>query len=53
MDQQDRVAEIIDAEEKKRMRRNEDSLRDLWSNIKCTNICINRGPRRRREKERA
>ena len=22
----------------KRMRRNEDSLRDLWENIKCTNI---------------
>jgi len=21
-----------------RMRRNEDSLRDLWENIKCTNI---------------
>ena len=24
----------------KRMRRNEDSPRDLWDNIKCTNICI-------------
>ena len=24
----------------KRMKRNEDSLRDLWDNIKCTNICI-------------
>ena len=24
----------------KRMKRNEDSLRDLWGNIKCTNICI-------------
>ena len=22
------------------MKRNEDSLRDLWENIKCTNICI-------------
>ena len=22
------------------MERNEDSLRDLWGNIKCTNICI-------------
>ena len=22
----------------KRMKRNEDSLRDLWDNIKCTNI---------------
>ena len=25
---------------KKRMKRNEDSLRDLWDNIQCTNICI-------------
>ena len=24
----------------KRMKRNEDSLRHLWDNIKCTNICI-------------
>ena len=24
----------------KRMKRNEDSLIDLWDNIKCTNICI-------------
>ena len=24
----------------KRMKRNEDSLRDLWDNIKCTNIYI-------------
>ena len=23
----------------KRMKRNEDSLRDLWDSIKCTNIC--------------
>ena len=25
---------------KKRMKRNEDSLRDLWGSIKHTNICI-------------
>jgi len=24
----------------KRMKRNKDSLRDFWDNIKCTNICI-------------
>ena len=24
----------------KRMKINKDSLRDLWDNIKCTNICI-------------
>ena len=26
--------------QKKRMKRNEDSLRDLWDNIKCNNIRI-------------
>ena len=26
--------------EKKSMKRNEDSLRDLWDNIKCTNIYV-------------
>ena len=36
----------------KRMKRTEDNLRDLWDNIRCTNIRIYRGPRRRREKER-
>jgi len=33
----------ITAEEQnkgKEMKRIEDSLRDLWYNIKCTNICI-------------
>ena len=34
--------EITDAEQKKkkRMKRNEDSLRDLWENIKSTNVRI-------------
>ena len=34
--------EITDAEQKreKRLKRNEESLRELWDNIKCTNICI-------------
>ena len=35
----------------KRMKRAEDSLRDFWDHIKCTNIKII-GVRRRREKER-
>ena len=26
--------------EKKRIKRNEDNLRDLWDNVKCTNIRI-------------
>ena len=40
---EDQVVEITAAEQKKRkkrMRRNEDSLRDFWENIKCANICI-------------
>ena len=41
-DLEDRMVEITATEQntEKRMRRNEDSLRDLWDNIKCTNICI-------------
>ena len=27
-------------EQKKRMKGNEGSLRDIWDSIKCTNICI-------------
>ena len=39
---EDRMVEITAREqnEEKRMKRNEDSLRDLWDNIKCTNIRI-------------
>ena len=39
--------EITTAEQniEKRMKRNEDSLRDLWDNIKCTNIHIIGAPR--------
>ena len=41
-DLEDRMVEFTAAEQnkEKRMRRNEDSLRDLWDNIKCTNIRI-------------
>ena len=37
---EDKVLEITTAEQnkEKRMKRIEDSLRDLWNNIKCTNI---------------
>ena len=31
---------ITEQNKEKRMRRIEDSLRDLWDNIKCTNIWI-------------
>ena len=41
-DLEDRMVIITDAEKnkEKRMKRTEDSLRDLWDNVKCTNICI-------------
>ena len=41
-DLEDRMVEFTSAEEnkEKRMKRNEDSLRDLWDNIKCKNIRI-------------
>ena len=34
--------EITDAEQKreKRLKTNEESLRELWDNVKFTNICI-------------
>ena len=36
----DRMVEISEAERKKekKIKRNEDNLRDLWDNIKCLNI---------------
>ena len=40
---ENRMVEITAAEQnigKKRMKRNEDSPRDLWDNIKRTNTCI-------------
>ena len=36
----DRTVEINEAERKKRIKRNEDNLRDLWDNIKHPNIQI-------------
>ena len=40
-DLEGRIVEITVGEQntEKRMKRNEDSPRDLWDNIKCTNIC--------------
>ena len=39
---EDKMVEITSEEQNKvkRMKRTEDSLRDLWDSIKCTNICI-------------
>ena len=41
-DMEDRMVEITATEQNTeiRMKRNEDSLRDLWDNIKHTNSCI-------------
>ena len=41
-DLEGRMVEITAMEQnkEKRMKRNEDSLRDHWDNIKCNNICI-------------
>ena len=41
-DLEDRMVQFIATEQnkEKRMKRNEDNLRDLWDNIKCTNLCI-------------
>ena len=36
---------------KKSMKRNEDSLRDLWDNIKCTNIYVTVVAEEEREKK--
>ena len=35
----------------KRLKRNEDSLRELWDNIKSTNICIRGVPEEKRERK--
>ena len=39
---EDRMMEITAMEQnkEKKMKRNENSLRDIWDNIKQTNICI-------------
>ena len=41
-DLEDKIVQITTTEQnkEKRMKRIEDSLRDLWDNIKCTNIRI-------------
>ena len=51
-DLEDRMVEFTATEQnkEKRIKRNEDSLRDLWDNIKCNNIHITGVPEEEREK---
>ena len=53
-DLEDKVVEITSEEQNKvkRLKRTEDSLRDLWDNIKCTYIRIIGVPEEEEEKER-
>ena len=49
---EDRMVKINEAErEKKKIKRNEDSLRDLWDNVKCPNIRIIGVPEEDKKKE--
>ena len=52
-DLEDRMVEFTAAEQnkEKRMKGNEDSLRDLWDNIKCNNIRIIGVPEEKRERK--
>ena len=52
-DLEDKIVEITTAEhnKEKRMKRIEDSLRDLWDNIKCTNIQITGVPKEEDKKK--
>ena len=52
-DLEDRMVKITATEQniEKRMKRNEDSLRDLWDNIKSTNIHIIWVPEEKRERK--
>ena len=47
-----KIVEIISEEQNKvkRVKRTEDSLRDLWDHIKCTNIQIIESPEEEKKK---
>ena len=53
-DLEDRVVEITAEEPNKGkgIKRLEESLRDLWDNIKCTNIRVIRVPEKEKKKEK-
>ena len=49
---EDRMVEINEAERKKekRVKRNEDNLRDIWDNVNCPNIRIIGDPEKTKRK---
>ena len=49
---EDRMVEINEAERKK-IKRNEDNLRELWDNVKCPNIQIIGVPEEEDKKKKA
>ena len=53
-DLEDKIVEITTVEQnkEKRMKRIENSLRDLWDNIKCINMRIIRVPEEEEKKKR-
>ena len=52
-DLEDRMEEFTGVEQnkEKKMKRNEDSLRDLWDNIKCTNFALFGSQKEKRERK--
>ena len=50
-DLEGRMVEISNTELNKEKKRNVNSLRDLWDNTKCINICMIWIPRRRERKD--
>ena len=52
-DLEDRIVEITAAEQikEKRMKRIVDGLRDLWDNIKCSNVQITGDPEKQRKRK--
>ena len=52
-DLEDKIVEVTTTEQnkEKRIKRIEDSLRDLWDNIKCTNIRITGVPEEEEKKK--
>ena len=50
---EDRMVEINETERKKekRIKRNEDNLRDLWDNVKCPNIQIIGVPKKKTKRK--